>query len=200
MPLVSVIVPSYNHATFLRERIESILSQTFEDYEIILLDDHSTDGSVEILQHYASHPKVRHFVVNERNTGNPFVQWQRGIDLAQGKFIWLAESDDTAEVHFLETLVSKLTEDPHMGLVYCKSKPIDEHGNAITHATDWTADLHADLWRTDFLLQPSAQMSNYLFAKNFILNASAVVFRKELLKSSDWHPALFRYVGDWWAW
>ena len=71
-PLVSVIVPNYNYARYLEERIESILAQSFQDFELILLDDCSTDESRSILERYATHPKVSHYVPNEHNSGSPF--------------------------------------------------------------------------------------------------------------------------------
>ena len=69
MPTVSVIVPNYCHAPYLEQRIESILQQTFQDFELILLDDCSTDGSREILERYRNHPKVSGIFYNERNSG-----------------------------------------------------------------------------------------------------------------------------------
>ena len=74
MPTVSVIVPNYCHAPYLEQRIESILQQTFQDFELILLDDCSTDGSREILERYRNHPKVSGIFYNERNSGSPFKQ------------------------------------------------------------------------------------------------------------------------------
>lgn len=71
MPTVSVIVPNYCHAPYLEQRIESILQQTFQDFELILLDDCSTDGSREILERYRNHPKVSGIFYNERNSGSP---------------------------------------------------------------------------------------------------------------------------------
>ena len=102
-PKVSVIVPNYNYARYLKARIDSILNQTFQDFELILLDDCSTDNSAEVLEGYRTHPLVAHLVVNTQNTGSPFAQWFRGIGLAQGEYIWIAESDDLAEPTFLET-------------------------------------------------------------------------------------------------
>ena len=96
-PRVSVIVPSYNHARFLRQRIESILGQSFRDFELILLDDCSTDDSVSILREYESHARLSALVVNAQNSGSPMAQWKRGLDLAAGELIWIAESDDWAE-------------------------------------------------------------------------------------------------------
>ena len=84
MPAVSVIVPNYNHARFLRKRIDSILNQTFQDFELILLDDCSTDESRSILSEYASDPRVR-LELNEVNSGSPFKQWNKGIRIARGE-------------------------------------------------------------------------------------------------------------------
>ncbi len=91
-PLVSIIIPNFNHSRFLRERLESVFNQTFEDFEVILLDDASTDSSVEILEEYAKDPRVSHLVVNKENSGSPFRQWQRGIELSQGKYCLLYTS------------------------------------------------------------------------------------------------------------
>lgn len=83
--MVSVIVPNYNHASYLVARIESILNQTYQDFELILLDDCSTDDSREVLLKYKDNPKVTHLVFNEQNSGSPFIQWHKGVQLAEGE-------------------------------------------------------------------------------------------------------------------
>ena len=103
MPTVSVIVPNYNHARFLPQRIESILRQTYQDFELILLDDCSTDDSRAVLSQYASEPRVR-IQFNEVNSGSTFRQWNKGVRLARGKYVWIAESDDYADERLLERL------------------------------------------------------------------------------------------------
>ncbi|HVB58282.1 MAG TPA: glycosyltransferase family 2 protein, partial [Candidatus Acidoferrales bacterium] len=95
MPTVSVIVPNYNHARFLRKRIDSVLQQTFQDFELILLDDCSTDDSRSILSSYAGDPRIR-IEFNDANSGSTFKQWNKGVRLARGKYVWIAESDDYA--------------------------------------------------------------------------------------------------------
>src|SRR5690349_436939 len=120
-PKMSVIIPNYNHAGFLRQRIESVFSQTLQAYEVILLDDCSTDNSKTILQSYASHPLVSHLVINEINTGNPFRQWEKGVQMASGVWLWIAESDDYSDFRFLETLTKAIDAHPTAGLVYCDS-------------------------------------------------------------------------------
>ena len=67
-PLVSVVVPNYNYALYFDARLSSILNQTFQDFELILLDDASTDNSLELLDRYKNDPHVSHFIVNEQNT------------------------------------------------------------------------------------------------------------------------------------
>src|SRR5215469_3050279 len=103
MPSISVIVPNYNHARFLPMRIDSILRQAFQDFELILLDDCSTDESRVILSSYANNPRVR-IEFNQTNSGTPFKQWNKGVRMARGKYVWIAESDDYADAHFLEQM------------------------------------------------------------------------------------------------
>jgi glycosyltransferase involved in cell wall biosynthesis len=86
-PLISVIVPNYNHEKYLKQRLESVFNQTYVNFEVILLDDFSTDSSTNILSEYAKNPKVSHCVFNETNSGNTFVQWNKGIALAKGDYI-----------------------------------------------------------------------------------------------------------------
>lgn len=93
-PLVSVVVPNYNYADYLAPRIDSILRQTFSDFELLLLDDCSTDHSVSVMKKYASDPRVVAIDVNQTNTGSPFPQWMKGIKMARGKYVWIAEADD----------------------------------------------------------------------------------------------------------
>ena len=90
--LVSIIIPNYNYAQFLEERLSSILEQSYTNYEIIFLDDASQDNSLEILQKYQKY--IDKFEVNQINSGNPFVQWNRGVRLARGDYLWIAEADD----------------------------------------------------------------------------------------------------------
>ena len=95
-PKVSIVVPNYNHARFLPRRIDSILGQSFQDFELILLDDCSADDSRSILSKYADDPRVR-IEFNEVNSGSSFKQWNKGVRLAHGEYVWIAESDDYAD-------------------------------------------------------------------------------------------------------
>src|SRR5688572_1870647 len=119
MSLVTVIIPNYNHASYLRQRIESVLNQTYKNIELIILDDCSTDNSREIIEKYRGHPKVSHIVYNEKNSGSTFKQWKKGIELAKGEWIWIAESDDWCEHTLLENLVHPFTKYSDISFAYC---------------------------------------------------------------------------------
>lgn len=191
---VSVIVPNFNHARFLVARIESILNQTFRDFELILLDDASTDGSAEILGMYSSHPSVAHTVINSVNTGNPFVQWSKGIALAKYDLIWIAESDDLADPDFLSRLIAEFLLDEKIGLAFSRSIKVDDRGKVLE-------DRHLEL--VDKLVRSPITNSNIFdlfFELNIIPNASSAIFKKSILTRSKWDPQKFRYVGDWFAW
>ena len=76
--MVSVIIPNYCHARYLKQRIDSVLAQTYSDIEVVLLDDCSTDSSREILESYRSHPRIKQIVYNDRNSGSAFAPfWRR---------------------------------------------------------------------------------------------------------------------------
>ena len=188
MPNVSVIVPNYNHEQYLQQRIESIVNQTYQDFELILLDDFSTDNSRDILNLYRNHPKVSKIVFNEKNSGSPFKQWNKGIELAQGKYIWIAESDDWAEPNFLEVVVDGFTRYKDVGLIYTLSRYMLERKEAWNIVADDSEMYYKGI---DFV-------KNKLLYCNSIYNVSMVVFEKMLYSRID--NSLYdtmRLCGDW---
>ncbi len=198
MPTVSVIVPNYNHARFLRQRIDTILAQTFQDFELILLDDYSTDDSRSILREYGSDPRVR-LEFNDVNSGSTFKQWNKGVRLAQGKYVWIAESDDYSDPRFLERLVALLGADPKVTIAYCRSwrisdDRIDGFADPLLEGPDllrWSADFCSDgaeECRRDFVLA------------NLVRNASSAVFRKAIYERVGGADENLRLCGDWKLW
>lgn len=172
IPTVSVIVPNFNHAEYLRERLDSILSQTYKNFEIIILDDCSTDNSREIIESYRTNPKISKIIYNEKNSGKPFLQWEKGINLASGDIIWIAENDDSCSSDLLEKLIEPLCEDPDCVISYCRSILIDGFGNKIGYHTLQEED------HSDFKMNGKNFVSKRMLYGNCILNASAVLFRK----------------------
>jgi glycosyltransferase involved in cell wall biosynthesis len=199
MPKVSIIVPNYNHARFLDQRLESIFNQTYQDFEVIFLDDASSDNSLDVFRKFADEPGVT-AVFNEKNSGSPFKQWNKGISLAQGEYIWIAESDDYADPNLLETLVRVLDTHKTVGLVYCQSWEVDENNAILSTRHYWTDDLDPDRWQQDFVSNGPNECRNYLVFKNTIPNASAVLFRAEAYKNSQINNETFQLIGDWLAW
>lgn len=205
MVKVSIIVPNYNHARFLSQRLDSIFNQTYKDFEVILLDDCSTDHSVEILNTYADRPEVSHFIINKNNSGSPFIQWKKAIDLARGKYIWIAESDDFCSEMFLEKMLPELLNDDKVKICYSNSFSIDEHG-ILTNDMDNYFKLYlgetykrlgTSRWNKKILNSGVDEIKDYLFYKNTIPNASAVLFTKQNLRQNMQYLQNFKFCGDW---
>jgi glycosyltransferase involved in cell wall biosynthesis len=193
---VSVIIPNYNHARYLQKRIESVLSQTYQDFELILLDDCSTDNSRLILEKYRTYSKVSHLIINQINSGSTFRQWQKGIQVAQGEYIWIAESDDYADQHFLEILVPQLEQHSRVGLAYCQSFQVDEQDAILMDLRI----MYGERWYYNYHNDGNAEVINYLSIRNNIPNASAVLFRKSLYNKVSTNFLTYTYCGDWVFW
>lgn len=200
---VSIIVPNYNHSKFLEQRIESILNQTYQNFELILLDDASTDNSLNILKQYKNHPNVSHLIINEKNSGSPFIQWNKGLQLAKGEYIWIAESDDYSEHTFLEELLGfNSKKNKQLDVLYCQSFDVDEKGNNPCNRISYTQNFEPNIWENNFELDGDVFISNYLKVKCVIPNASAVLFKKQLLEKiplDEFHLKM-KICGDWLFW
>jgi glycosyltransferase involved in cell wall biosynthesis len=198
-PKVSVVVPNYNHALYLRQRLDSIINQEFQDFEVIILDDASTDNSREIIQPYARYPAFR-FLFDETRSGSVFKQWQKGLESARGEYIWFAESDDCSSPYFLSQLLPMLESDKSLGLVYCQSYLVDPSSRVFGDAVQWTDDLDRFRWHSNFKNSGLAEVRDYLSKKNTIPNASAVLIRTRVLRSIDKLDDGYKLCGDWLLW
>ena len=198
-PLVSIIVPNYNHERYLQQRLESIFNQTYTNFEVILLDDCSTDSSLIILNKYAENSKVSHCVFNKTNSGNTFIQWNKGISLAKGDFIWIAESDDFCELNFLEELIQPLIFDDEVVLSYCQSNRVDEFGSITGNWLNHTDCLDKTFFLTNFIQKGNEFIERFLIYRNVVPNASGVLFRKKnALGLGELETDSFlKYCGDW---
>ena len=176
-PLVSVIVPNYNHAPFLSERLKSITQQTYHNIEIIVLDDCSSDSSREIIENFLTQePRAKAFF-NEKNSGSTFKQWRKGIGLASGKYIWIAESDDVADSSFIKELVSRLESDSSLAFATSQLIMIDKNGSSLGTPDEWLHEFHSDRWKSDYTNNGIEEIRCFLSKKNTILNASGVIVR-----------------------
>jgi glycosyltransferase involved in cell wall biosynthesis len=202
VPKVSVVVPNYNHARYLPKRIESILAQDFQDYELIILDDCSPDESRRVIRSYEADPRVR-TVFNETNSGSTFKQWNRGLGATKGEYVWFAESDDCAEPTFLSKLVSQLDRNPNVGLAVSRSLIIDENDNKVRTADQWvqwtTEQTGYDMkcWASDFVMSGREFCSRFMYPWNTLPNGSAILFRRASLDAAGGIETDMRVCGDW---
>lgn len=194
MLLVSVIIPNYNHAAYLRQRIESVLNQTYQDFEVIILDDCSSDDSREIIESFKSNPKVKHIVYNETNSGSTFRQWKKGIELAEGEWIWIAESDDVADNCFLEKILDTSCKNKSASVFFVKSRLIDETGRTIR--ADNMKNQNS-IFDSDLSMEGKDFVRQYMLWGNSIPNASAVVFKKSIYNKIGGVNTSYTINGDW---
>jgi glycosyltransferase involved in cell wall biosynthesis len=197
MRKISVIVPNYNHAKYLKQRLDSILNQTFRDFELIVLDDNSKDNSREIIDDYAKRfPEIKKYY-NKINSGNAFKQWDYGVSLSNCEYVWIAESDDFAEPEFLEKTYSILSGNDNIGLVYCNSGIIDEMKKTENFTSNWKKNFGSNKWENDYYNNGKMEISECLYRQNTINNASSVLFRKSKYIEAGLADHSIRYCGDW---
>lgn len=121
--LISIVVTSYNHVEFLQQRMDSLLEQTYQNIEILVIDDASIDGSQDFLKIYERNPKVKLFLF-EKNVG--YVNASNfGVSMTQGEYIVFAECDDFAEPEQIELLFKAIKKQGNIGVSYCRSKLLE---------------------------------------------------------------------------
>ena len=180
--LVSIILPNFNHATYLPERLDSIFKQTYQNFEVIILDDASTDTSISILDTYKNHPKVSHYLVNDTNSGSPFKQWEKGLRLAKGEYVWIAESDDYCDLDFLEKQMIALQQKAASITVATTQKVQNTKNKGLVKHPIFNEKSELKIDLDYFLYCP-------------ILNVSATLFKKSLIPNAHTFSS-YRLIGD----
>lgn len=201
-PKVSIIVSSDNHAQQLDARLRSIFDQSFDDYELILIDNVSQDWSRGILAKWAHLPSWKPTqqvkFIRPRIKSSIFKTWISAMRAAKGDFVWIAEPGDTTEPEFLATLVQKLEENPDMQLAYCDSQSVDKETAVSLRYKDALRGLSNDHWQQDFISDGKQEVSQYLAIQNTISSVSAVVFRNiQDLHALEIYLNRFSFCGDW---
>ncbi len=196
MPTVSIIIPNYNHSLFLKQRIDTVLAQSYQDFEVIILDDCSKDNSREIIECYRHHPKISQIIYNDTNSGGVFKQWIKGIHLSKGEYIWIAESDDYSTEDFLKETVAVLDTTKNAGMVFTASTTVDENGDFITTTEQIKKAHFLALAKADNKIDNN-NLSDFLIGDFLIENASSVLFRKSNLLALDFvELSQFKNTGD----
>ncbi|MBR2659669.1 glycosyltransferase [Candidatus Saccharibacteria bacterium] len=206
MNTVSAVLPNYNYGKYLSSRIDEILSQTYPISELIILDDASTDNSVEIIRQKIAEVKKLHpnlvikTIFNKSNSNNVFSQWQKGIALATSDYIWIAEADDVASKHFLEFVMRPASSHKDLVLSYSNSKYITEHNklskkDSLRKMKDFFRKRHIS---RNYIIDGKDELNKNLAIYNTIPNVSATVFKNQpsLAKFLD-EAKVYKLSGDW---
>ena len=203
---VSVVVPNYNYERYISKRIETILTQTYPIYELIVLDDMSTDNSVMVIDEKLAEVRAKYpglkvqFVVNEENSGKAILQWKKGFELATGDYVWIAEADDLSSRQFLAEAM-KGFDDPEVVMSYTESKLINSHGMMLAPNFRWSRDREkTGHYKMNYIKDGFREIEEIMAIRCTIPNVSSVVFRKSdkipyLLYFDE--AARFSQAGDW---
>ncbi len=183
-PETSIVITCYNYGRYLRGCLQSVVEQTYTDYEIIVIDDGSTDDTPQIMQGLAGQPNLRY--VRQENGGQARAK-NHGLQLSRGRYVAFLDADDLWEKDKLEKQIP-LFSNPAVGVVYGRANLIDDNGAPI------------DLGLLGGNLTPRAgRVSRWLFINNFIWFSSSVSRRECLERFSGFDESLPMGI-DWDLW
>lgn len=183
---VSVVILTYNGEEFLEKRLDSIIGQTLNPLEILILDDASTDRSVDIVREKLKDCRIPYrILINNENEGCGS-QLIRGIHEAKGDFIWFAEQDDHCTNNFIEALSAMATENEEINLIYGKNIYVD-----ATYGEVYRDEIPA------YCQLGSEVIGRYMSVTNGILSLSGTFFRKTALDGIDEHVHSLKVFYDW---
>lgn len=175
MPLLSVIIPTFNSAKYLSEALQSVFSQTFEDFEVIVVDDGSTDNTADIVKEYGN--SLRY--IRQKNQG-PSAARNLGIRRAEGKYIAFLDADDWWNQNHLTELLECCELTPDAGLVYGGRKWVDEKGELMRDTPIPT-------------ICPEGWIFGDLFRRNYIATPSVLVRRSVLTNVGGFNECLSNF-------
>ena len=197
-PEISIIFTSYNHREYLSKAMDSLISQTFSNFEIIIVDDCSTDGSQEILRGYLNDSRVKLHILTE-NTGSYVKASNYGVKFACSDLILFAQCDDFAEPKQLETLHKYSTNFPNCAVYFSASNLIDNNGVFLNCDFEFRSREFRSRHYKDSII-PGAQMFEYLQNSCVIPNLSAALIRREVLLNYNLLSSDFLVLADWDFW
>jgi glycosyltransferase involved in cell wall biosynthesis len=188
-PTVSFVVPTYKLAHLVGECLESIRAQSFEDYEILLMDDCSPDDTASVAEAFAD-PRLR-YVRNETNLGH-LANYNKGLGLARGRYLWLISADDRLRsTDVLSRFVEALEGDPRIAFVFCPAMGLRDGADSGIVRFCWNPPDAAVLEGRDLL--------KILLERNCIASP-AVLVRAAAYREAGWFPLDLPYAGDWYLW
>lgn len=202
---VSVIVPNYNYAKYLRWRMLSIAQQSYPIYELIVLDDASTDNSKTMIKKTVAEasrmkPEMKiKLIWNKKNSGKAISQWIKGVEAATGDYIWIAEADDVARKDFLAEVMRGFEKDEDVVLAYSESAVINGRGILMMPNFRRSRDREkTGHFKNSYIRTGKKEIEEIMAIRCTIPNVSAAVFKNtpDLLKYLKLAEK-FEQVGDW---
>jgi len=190
-PKVSIIIPAYNHELFISEAIQSVLAQTLQDFELIIIDDGSSDATFSRIEEFRD-PRIRVFRQENQGAARTI---NRGMSLAQGEHLAILNSDDLYAPQRLETVSSYFDEHPETLLASSLIQPIDQAGNDILPSSEQPSWLK---WYNNAIeaLKASASPWRSLLQYNFVVSTSNIVIRSKYFSSLSPFNELLAYCHD----
>jgi glycosyltransferase involved in cell wall biosynthesis len=183
LPAVSVAIPNYNYARHIPARLSSVFLQTHPVKEVLVLDDCSTDDSLNVIRTVAREwQREIRLTPNQTNSGSVFRQWRKAAQSASGEFFWIAEADDLCAPTFLSRMIALMRHDPAVQFAFSDSSAIDADGVSIcaSYKSYYATVAAGALARTE-IFDAGDFVARFLSVKNLILNVSAVIWRREAL-------------------
>lgn len=190
-PKISVIIPSYNHEKFIGDAIKSVLSQTFQDFEIIIIDDGSSDNSVAVIKTFHD-PRIK-FLLNEKNRGAVYTT-NKMVELASGEYIALLNSDDLWESTKLEKQLKFLEDNKNYGAVFAQANIIKEDGSLLENGSRNDGAIFEQPNKTRF-----KWLNHFFYLGNALCHPSMLI-RKEVYQEVGLYNPLMASLPDFDMW
>ncbi len=185
---VSVIITSYNYEQYIKEAIESVLNQTFQDYELIIIDDASTDNSYEIILEYARQNDKIKVIKNEKNQGLSS-SLQSAVLSASGNWIAVLESDDVWDLNYLEKKINISKQYPQVSFIY---NNVDFIGENISEINQKYSELILGNSKRQY---PKNMFYDFGY-ENPVLTMSSVLIKREIFNDIDFKTPIDSLL-DW---
>lgn len=189
---ISVLIPAYNHGRYLAASIQSVLDQSFRDFELIIMDDGSTDNSRDVIRQF-NDPRIRFF--DQTNHG-AHVAINRAVALSSGEYLAILNSDDIYHPHRLQKCLTALEQNPQYGTVISLVAGIDSDGHPISRKTSVHIRAWLDWYQEALPLFRENNFFPAVFAKNILITTSNYFLRRSTFeKVGSFRP--LRYAHDW---
>lgn len=187
-PRVTVVVPTYNYARFVTEAIDSLLAQDFEEVEVIVIDDCSTDATPQVLRRYESDPRVK-LIRHSENQGH-IRTYNEGLGMAAGEYVGLLSADDVClRSDAISRQVALFDSDPEVGFVYSALAHVDSDGDLVNVIRRWSNDsIHDGL----------VEFRDLAFT--CFIPASGTLVRASCHREVGYYDARLPHAGDWDLW